>query len=189
MDVIDLQQVKWMESMVNLEVRNFTVKLARHFSLTNEDIETLLDPIKLEVGKRHRKPATEKRCVARLIKGGKWTQCSHKYSHGKLCKTHAKMDVLKYGSVLEDIPEQYRGKASLDELSSEESEGGNDFLSPLTENSNDIYLYPESVSQLTEITLAGVQYLQDTVTSCLYTYDSKSPKYIGRGVGEYIVRH
>jgi hypothetical protein len=187
MNVSDAHQVDWMESMVNLEVRNFTVKIARHFSLTNEDIETYLEPIKLEVGKRQRRPATEKRCVARLIKGGKWTQCSHKYSQGNLCKTHAKMSVLKYGTVLGEIPEQHKDKASFQTESTEESNCENDFRSPLTDNYNDISLYPQSNSQLTEINIAGVQYLQDEVTSCLYTYDRKSPKFIGRGIGEYIV--
>jgi hypothetical protein len=191
MSILDENQVKWMESMMNLEVRNFVVQLGRHLSLSNEEIQTYLEPIKLEVGKRQRKPASEKRCVARLMKSGKWEQCSHKYSHGKLCKTHAKMGPLKYGTILTAVPIEYRGNATEREDSEEPYDTNLSectFKSPLDKPYSDVSLYPQSSSQLTEISIGGRKYLQDIVTATLYTYDRELPRYIGRGIDDCVVR-
>lgn len=189
---ISSEQVKWMEESVNLQLRNFTVLVARHYSLANEDIVDHLTPIVFEVGKRQRKPATEKRCIARLLKGGGWEQCSHKYSCGCLCKTHAKMGTLKYGTIHEPIPNEYRGKYKENTESTTETESrtdpSNDFYSALSHTHPDLSLYPQSKQQLTEIKIAGRPYLQDRVTACLYTSDRNRPVFIGRGIEHCIVR-
>ena len=51
MTTISTEQLRWMEELVNQQLLNFTVHVARHLSLTNEDIEEYLEPICFEVGK------------------------------------------------------------------------------------------------------------------------------------------
>ena len=190
---ISTDQVKWMEYSINLQLRNFTVLLGRHFSLSNEDILSYIEPISFEVGKRQRKPAKENRCIARLVRGNTWEQCSHKYSYGKLCKTHAKMKVLKYGNIHEPVPEEFQGKykessAVTYEPDNQRSTSDSSFKSVLSRTNSDLSLYPQSKKHLEEIEIAGRLYLQDRVTACLYTHDRNNPVFIGRGMGDYIIR-
>ena len=190
---ISTDQVKWMEDSINLQLRNFTVLLGRHFSLSNEDILHYIEPISFEVGKRQRKPAKENRCIARLVRGNTWEQCSHKYSCGQLCKTHAKMKSLKYGTIHEPVPEEFQGKYKENSAVTKESDelhrtADSSFRSVLSGSYSDLSLYPQSKKHLEEIEIAGRLYLQDRVTACLYTHDIKNPVYIGRGIDDCIIR-
>ena len=186
----------WTEDTINRELREFIIMVAKSEGLDFKDIEKIIKkPVEIEdidtPKRKRRKPLSENRCQARLLKESTEDQCSHSASVGNLCKIHNKGD-LKYGLVGGEIPlgHRYKFKLSLSDAIDynqyNTDEGDNKYYKH--EPDFDLSLYPSEISSLTSIKIAGGHYLEDKLSSCLYQKQEDNLYYVGKLRENYITR-
>jgi len=161
-----MDSLSWITQLVNRELWEFTVQLARDQGLNASQLDVWKTPHTLRLTLHKRAPAITNRCQARLLKNHREDQCSHHAKNDGLCTQHLRKP-LKYGRIEEDIPqrEQYRFSS----LTMRDSPSAP--LAPI------FALLPTSPDCLERILLYSRPYWIDRPTNFLYTMDLA---YIGR---------
>ena len=169
-------EFKWISQTITRELTEFIINIATLENIEYSKISNMLNFCVSEKPKpkiRNRVPATENRCIARLIKDGTDAQCSHKaLDNMRMCKRHNSCE-LKYGTIYDtlstDILQTLKKKVT-------ETNTINNYVYNYNFNIN---LFPKNINNFREISIMNGLYYIDIITNCVYTHIDQSYYYVG----------